>query len=127
MLSAKNRMKTIPLAVRLTLAFGILAAAPMAYAAATSAVGRSTAGPIAVLAGTGVTDGGAITLAADQSSPGADVVERPVPPNPVLTADPATTTWPLIAVIVGIALVLIVVSLIDTLASDRRVAAQGGW
>jgi hypothetical protein len=134
-------MKTIPLAVRLTLAFGILAAVPMAYAAATSAVGRSPAGPIAALAGTGVTNGGAITLAVDQASPGAgavgglsgtakreaDVVKRPVTANSVLPADPATITWPLFAVMVGIALVLIVVSLIDTLAVEGRVHPQVGW
>jgi hypothetical protein len=112
-------MKTIPLAVRLTLAFGILAAAPMAYAAATSAIGHSATGPIAVLAGTGVTGGGAITLAADQASP--------APANSVLPADPATTTWPLIVVMVGIALVLIVVSLIDTLAVEGRASPQDGW
>ncbi|MGZ6213640.1 MAG: hypothetical protein ACXWMG_01650 [Candidatus Limnocylindria bacterium] len=138
-------MKAIPLAVRLTLAIGILGAVPMAYAAATPPpVGGNTAGPIAVLAGTGVTDTAAITLAADMGKPEpgtvsglsgtatggnreADVVERPVTTNSVLPADRATTSWPLFAVMVGIALVLIVVSLIDTLAVEGRVSAQAGW
>jgi hypothetical protein len=136
-------MKTIPLAVRLALAIGILGAVPMAYAAATPSAGGNTADPIAVLAGTKVTDSGPITLAAALGNPAAvavsglsgtatganrdaDVVEGPVTTS-VLPAAGATTSWPLFAVMVGIALVLIAVSLIDTLAVEGRVSAQRGW